>query len=95
MFEFRLLIIYEGNMNNQAKKKEIRRAAIIEAIDARRELKKNDDLIEDYYIEELIVKLIRDGVSISRSTLVRDIKAMEDILTLNKMGPLQRVYYKK
>lgn len=82
-------------MSDLAKKKEIRRAAIIEKIDARRALKKKDDLIEDYYIEELRNDLIRDGISISRSTLVRDIKAMDDMLTLNKMGPLQRVYYKK
>ena len=82
-------------MSDRTDKQEMRRAAIIEKIDARRDLKKKDDLIEDYYIEELRNDLIRDGISISRSTLVRDIKAMDDMLTLNKMGPLQRVYYKK
>jgi len=79
-------------MSNTGNKKEIRRKAILEKIEIRSNIKANDDKIEDYYIEELMRDLIRDGISISRSTLTRDINVM---LTLSKMGPLQRIYYKK
>ena len=82
-------------MSNTGNKKEIRRNAILEKIEIRSNVKANDDKIEDYYIEELMRDLIRDGISISRSTLTRDINVMNDVLTLSKMGPLQRIYYKK
>ena len=82
-------------MSNTGTKKEIRRKAILEKIEIRSNIKANDDKIEDYYIEELMRDLIRDGISISRSTLTRDINVMNDVLTLSKMGPLQRIYYKK
>ena len=82
-------------MSNTGNKKEIRRKAILEKIEIRSNIKANDDKIEDYYIEELMRDLIRDDISISSSTLTRDINVMNDVLTLSKMGPLQRIYYKK
>lgn len=81
-------------MNKAEEKRNIRRKAILEKVKKRSERKENEALIEDYYIEELRDELIRDRISISRSTLVRDLENMDDSIITYKMGPLNRVHYK-